>query len=95
MQTWLCACWPAGYWGLYTNKAGKAGFSVREGSATFFRASRFSLVAHRGVTLKQLFPAKVGGCRSMKLCSRGIARAFRKPAACPARPAPTPCHAGR
>ncbi|KAL4445318.1 hypothetical protein ABPG77_011143 [Micractinium sp. CCAP 211/92] len=49
-----------GYRGLYTNKAGKAGFSVREGSATFFRASRFSLVAHRGVTLKHLFPAKPG-----------------------------------
>lgn len=62
---------PAGYLGLYTNKAGKAGFSVREGSATFFRTSRFSLAAHRGVTLKHLFPAKVGragtevhGCRA-------------------------------
>ena len=51
----------AGYRGVYTNKAGKAGLSVREGSATFFRSCRFSLLDQRSLTLKHLFPAEVGG----------------------------------
>ena len=46
---------------MYTNKAGKAGLSVREGSATFFRSCRFSLLDQRSLTLKHLFPAEVGG----------------------------------
>ena len=46
---------------MYTNKAGKAGLSVREGSATFFRSCRFSLLDQRSLTLKHLFPAEVSG----------------------------------
>ena len=46
---------------MYTNKAGKAGLNVREGSVTFFRSSRFSLLDQRCLTLKHLFPAEVGG----------------------------------
>ena len=57
---WLCTLEPpsAGFQGLYTNKAGKAGLSVREGQATFFRTSRFQLAARKDLTLKHLFPAK-------------------------------------
>ena len=52
----------AGYSGVYTNKATKPGSAggVREGSATFFRASRFGLAARRDLTLKEFFPAEVG-----------------------------------
>ena len=42
----------AGYDGLYTNKSGK----VREGSALFFRRSRFALLAHRDLNLRDFFP---------------------------------------
>jgi len=50
----------AGFQGVYTNKAGKSGLSVREGQATFFRSSRFQLAARKDLTLKHLFPATVG-----------------------------------
>jgi hypothetical protein len=54
-------CLPApGFQGVYTNKAGKAGLSVREGSATFFRTSRFTLAAQADLILKRFFPAEVG-----------------------------------
>ena len=57
---WPCTLAPpsAGFQGLYTNKAGKAGLSVREGQSTFFRTSRFQLAARKDLTLKHLFPAK-------------------------------------
>ncbi len=56
----------AGFQGVYTNKAGKSGLSVREGQATFFRSSRFQLAARKDLTLKHLFPAKVGARACMK-----------------------------
>lgn len=43
----------AGFDGVFTNKAGK----VREGSATFWRKTRFKLLARRDIVLKKLFPA--------------------------------------
>ncbi|PSC75583.1 2, 5 -phosphodiesterase 12 [Micractinium conductrix] len=49
-----------GFRGVYTNKAGKPGLSVREGQATFFRTSRFTLAGHRSLKLKELFPAEPG-----------------------------------
>ena len=43
--------WPTGYEGRYTNKMGK----VREGSATFWRASRLREVARHDVLLRDVF----------------------------------------
>ena len=42
-----------GFEGKYTNKAGK----VQEGSAVFWRKSRFDLIAHTDLEMKQLFPS--------------------------------------
>lgn len=46
-----------GFEGLYVNKAGKS----REGSATFFRASRYALQSHQGIALNRLFEEIVEG----------------------------------
>jgi hypothetical protein len=40
-----------GYAGVYTNKQGK----VREGSATFWRASRFTRLITRDMRMRELF----------------------------------------
>lgn len=42
-----------GFEGKYTNKAGK----VQEGSAVFWRKSRFDLIAHTELEMKQMFPS--------------------------------------
>ena len=46
---WIFA-WAAGYEGIYTNKAG----DTQEGSATFFRKTRYRLVAGQELSLKEL-----------------------------------------
>ncbi len=49
MNFFLCAL--LGFQGRYTNKSGG---SQREGSATFFRESRYSLVTYKVLTLSEI-----------------------------------------
>jgi 2',5'-phosphodiesterase len=67
-----------GYKGRYTNKTGR----VREGSATFWRSSRFALAAQRDVLLRQAFaqplPALHAQFAPMLEASPHLAEALQK-----------------
>lgn len=67
-----------GYTGRYTNKMG----SVREGSATFYKSSRFCELAHHPVLLRDLFklplPAAHARFEPMLAASRELQLALQK-----------------